>query len=310
MDNPLLPYLYDDQITVPISVLTDIQNSLDQMESKIDHWIGKFHIYDDFLCKRKRNGLKYMISLESFTDKQKNNIIETLNNNYKTLAIQKIPFEKKLTILINNLPYLEHYWNQDTHKYIVSLYSTKNKKIIIKDETTSIQKSNWINLFDDCNLVEYNPNHYYIIKYEKNECILYINGQEKVANADDIFEEYNLFDARMIGVDFDSFCENGFLQENRFPDWEKIKETIISQYQLSYIKKILLKRNLQYSNLYQFITSCFCELLDEQQILSELHDEYYLLLKDNIGKEWKIHAYFDERDFDEYEPYYSSFTIK
>lgn len=82
----------------------------------------------------------------------------------------------------------------------------------------------WINIFNNGEMVEYDPDNYYIIWWSvNNNCVVLKNGVSIVDNPLLIFKQYNIFDGK-IGVDIESFCE----EYER--SYERIREIIIDQY--------------------------------------------------------------------------------
>jgi len=154
----------------------------------------------------------------------------------------------------------------------------------------------WLNIFDECNLVDYDASNFYIVRWSvHNDCIVIKNGVSIVDDPAPIFEKYNIFDAKNIGVDYESFREE---VERSF---EHIRDLIVEQYNLSYIRKIILRRDLPHSYLESYLKKWKCELLVE--------GDGFLMVKDNLGDVYKIGAFFDERKWDDYEPYFSKMEI-
>lgn len=162
-----------------------------------------------------------------------------------------------------------------------------------------------VNIFDQCNLIGYNSStENYNIVYEIGKCLMYFckDNMEKILinNPQIILEKYNIFDGKVIGVDHKSFLSQGLTIE-------QIREIILQQYSLSYIYKLLLERNLPKKYIEKYLERHGCQLLEIQP---ESHDKHYRMkVRDNLKTIWCISAFFDERPWDDYEPYYSRFSI-
>ena len=90
-----------------------------------------------------------------------------------------------------------------------------------------MNKNQWMNIFDNGNLVNFDPNDYYIIRWSiHNNCVMLRNGISIIDNPEPILEKYNIFDAKKIGVDIDSFRE----EVNR--SFKHIEQIILEQYSI------------------------------------------------------------------------------
>lgn len=160
---------------------------------------------------------------------------------------------------------------------------------------------NWLNIFDDCNMVTYDANDFYIIRWSvHNDCVLLKNGISIVDDPYPIFGRYNIFYGDKIGVDCESFRE----EVDR--SFDHIREIIVDQYKLSYIKKLIIMEKLRYKNLQSFLKKWKCELLSEEEVQENC---YTLKIKDNLGNIYIVDARFDEQEYDDFEPYWSKFEI-
>lgn len=159
----------------------------------------------------------------------------------------------------------------------------------------------WINIFDECNLVDYDADNYYLIRWSiHNNCVILKNGVSIVDNTQPILEKYNIFEAKKIGVDIDSFRE----EINR--STEHIRQIIVEQYQISYIYKIIMEKKLRYKDLDKYLKKYGCSLINEEEVFEKC---YLFTIRDNCGNYWRIDARFDEREYDDYEPYWSKLKI-
>ncbi len=155
----------------------------------------------------------------------------------------------------------------------------------------------WTNIFNECELVVPVPEDFYVIHWSiHNNCVLLKNGVSIVDDPQPIFEKYNIFEAKNIVVDLDSFRE----EVNRSID--HIRQIIVEQYCLSYIKKIVLEKTLRYYNLERYLDKWNCSLLMEEEVFENC---YIIHVKDNLGDVWKIDARFHEKIDD----YWSRFEI-
>jgi hypothetical protein len=159
----------------------------------------------------------------------------------------------------------------------------------------------WNNIFGSCELVEYDDQDYYLIRWSiHNNCVVLRNGISIVDDPRFIFEKYNIFDGRMIVVDMESFRE----EVHRSFEW--IRTIIVEQYEISYVKKLLLCKKLRYSQLELFLGECGCSLIASESVEEEC---YIMKIRDNLGLVWKVDGRFHEGPFDQLDPYWSYFEI-
>jgi hypothetical protein len=160
----------------------------------------------------------------------------------------------------------------------------------------------WINIFDECNIVEHYPKDYYFIKYDVYNNTCYIEDENKKILTQDeakfIMDKYNIFNGERIGVDRHSFSPKSI---------DEIRDIIINYYEISYTKKFLITTNLPSTSLERFIISNKCII--NEYLDSEYSNTKKLSIKDNLGNTTIISVQFDDRPYDDYEPYYSKFEI-
>jgi len=177
-----------------------------------------------------------------------------------------------------------------------------------------------VNIFGECGLVEYNSYDYYQIIYENNKVNLYhfkkngktllidddgriyIDNIEKhlIEDTNEFFKKYNIFEGKIL-VDYKSF-ENNDIKKN-----DEMVNIIVKKFNISYIDKLILQKTMRYLYLDTFLKNNHLILLDK---LRNGKDLYTFIIKDNNNKIYKISGHFDERPYDDYEPYYSNFTIE
>jgi len=176
-----------------------------------------------------------------------------------------------------------------------------------------------VNIFDVCDLVTYNGYDYYQIIYENNKVNLYhfkkngkkllidddgriyIDNIEKhlIEDTNEIFKKYNIFAGKIL-VDRKSF------ENNDIKKIDEMRNIIVKNFNISYIDKLILQKTMRYLYLDTFLKNNHLILLDK---LRNGKDLYTFIIKDNNNKIYKISGHFDERPYDDYEPYYSKFTI-
>lgn len=156
-----------------------------------------------------------------------------------------------------------------------------------------------LNIFPDYEVIEVYKN-YYTIKYNKktNLCEMF-NNNELVPDGKSITDKYNIFDGSNIIVDLDSFMSNGFTE------LLDITNFITCNYKISWVKKLLCKKDLASSNLIQFVEECKCDIVD----LRYIENTCNLIVKDNFGDIYYLSVLFHDRPWSKTEPYYSNFMI-
>lgn len=159
----------------------------------------------------------------------------------------------------------------------------------------------WINIFDSCEVTEVFSDDYYTIKFNKetNSCELFDINNNLITDGKTIIDKYNIFSGKNIIVDRDSFIHNGI---TKIID---IVNMITLQYKISWVKKILIKKNLGSKDLEKFIESCRCDIIDFQYIENTCN----LVIRDNLGITHYLSVLFHDRPWCKSEPYYSNFTI-
>jgi hypothetical protein len=159
----------------------------------------------------------------------------------------------------------------------------------------------WLNIFDSCEVSEVYPNNYWIIKYNKetNSCELFDHVNNLVPDAKFIIDKYNIFVGDHIIVDRDSFITNGITKISQIVDF------VIDYYKISWIKKILIKKDLPSNKLEGFISESKCDIVD----LFYRENTCNIILRDNLGDTYYMSVLFHERTWCKSEPYYSKFSI-
>jgi len=169
--------------------------------------------------------------------------------------------------------------------------------------------NNWFNIFSNVvELVNFSPHDCYVITWRDNKCIMLRNGFTIIENPKPILERYNIFDAKMIGVDYGSFgIDYGGFKEDMKKSFSEIAKIIIEQFSISYIKKIILNTKLSYKKLENYLQELNCVLLGKEEVYE---DCFILTIKDNLGDIYKLDARFSV--FDDYagdEEYWSKIKI-
>ena len=87
---------------------------------------NKFFIEDGYLSVRfTENFVQKYIYLESCSDDKIKNILDMLNSNIKNVKICENPFEKRISILINNKEYIKAILNEDETQQLFIFYLEK-----------------------------------------------------------------------------------------------------------------------------------------------------------------------------------------
>lgn len=159
----------------------------------------------------------------------------------------------------------------------------------------------WLNFFDSCKVTEVNPNNYWTIKYNKesNSCELFDNKDKLVENGKYIVDKFNIFTGENIIVDRDSFICNGITRLNQITDF------VTQYYKISWIKKILVKKDLATDQLEKFIENCKCNIIDIRYIENTCN----IIINDNFNDTYYISVLFHDRTWCKTEPYYSKFSL-
>ena len=158
----------------------------------------------------------------------------------------------------------------------------------------------WLNIFDNNKIVQYDENDCYLIQYKENKCILLRNRETIVEDESSVFEKYNVFEAQYIGVDVKSFLQN------EIKSYEEISKIIIEQYKLSYIHKLIFEKKLRYRHLEKYLEKFGCKLFMEE-VFSKY--EYKITILDNNGKLWDVYCFFQEDEYNRFDPYLSLFKL-
>ena len=176
-----------------------------------------------------------------------------------------------------------------------------------------------LNIFDSCEIIYYNINNYYKIIYENNKINLYhLKKNDNIIDDDnikkhliteptEIIKNNNIFDGKII-VDINSF------NNNNIKNLDEIRNIIIKELNISYIDKLILQKTMRLSFLNKFLKNNNLILLNKFFDKDNNYEddgiiETILIIEDNNNEIYKIGGYFHERPYDDYEPYYSKFTI-
>ena len=248
---------------------------------KDDIRVTPFYEKDDILFHKEEN----LFSILSIINRKKE-IVYKLNKNYKDISILKKPYYDSISIYINDYLYIENLNSS------ISIFEPMKYQEFEKTKC-------YYNIFNGNEIVKYNLNDFYLIKWEKDNCIMLRNGLEIIEkeNTKPIFQKYNIFEGNKILIEHTSF-------DITIPE---ITELIVKFYNLSYIYKLIITKNLHYHNLETYITSLDCKLINKvYDIYNEDYDCYQLKIEDNLGKMWNIFAMFNECI---YEKNWSNFSI-
>lgn len=254
--------------------------------------MDKFIIYDNCLCKRKEKGLKHYIDLSKYNVDTQNEIVDTLNNNYNDLTIVKRPVLKKLSFLIRDKVYLEHWWVNEFHDFTVNLYvlPKENKDIVIPPITS---QHHYLNIFNECEVTEAFPDEFYVIKSDTNRGIFIVDKNNHILHTvGHIFENFNIFEGKHIVVDLESFIEGGYIKDSGLVDLDEIRRAITSKYRISYIRKILIKKNLHSKDLRYFVEKCHCAV--HSVWADQQHQKFMFFVVDNFGDHYELNVQFDD----------------
>jgi len=252
--------------------------------------MDKFVIFDNYLCFRKEGSLKQYFNLKTFDEKTQNKIVETLNDHYSDLTVLKNPSTKNLTFLIKGKPYLEQDWIGENSKTILHPQIEHNNHNILP---VIVSEHHYMNIFDNCKTVKANLDEYYIIKCDNNRGIYVVDKNNHIVqHTNHIFENFNVFEGCHIVVDIDTFLAAGYIKDNGLINVEDVKKTILTKYNVSYLKKILSKKDLKKDDLLNFIKESRCKI--NSSIGYDEHGNYVFFLIDNFGDHYEIKAHFEE----------------
>jgi hypothetical protein len=241
----------------------------------------KFYEKDDILFHKEEN----LFSILSIINRKKE-IVNKLNKNYKNISILKKPYYDSISIYINDYLYIE-YLNSS-----ISIFDPMKYEEFEKTKC-------YYNIFNTNEIVKYNLNDFYLIKWENNSCIMLRNGLEIIEkeNTKPIFERYNIFEGNKILIDHTSFNRTN----------PEIIKLIVEFYGLSYIYKLFITKNLYYHNLETYTKSLDCKIINKvYDTYNQDFDCYKLTIEDNLGKIWIIFSMFNECI---YEKNWSNFSI-
>lgn len=258
--------------------------------------MGPFLIYEGYLCRKTDSGLKHYVFINNLDPLLQQQVVDTLNNNYPNLILQKTPSNKHFAFLINGNPYIEQTWSSENQRYNVVLHDSLRKDNNEQPTLCHNVKNHWINIFDDCKLVDVDPNNYYVIKYSNSAgCEMVNNNHLIIGNSMEILEKYNIFIGNHIVVDVNSFKDSGFIKDNGLVDLDEIRKTIITNYRISYVSKILTKMDLHENELSKFVEKCNCHLFKPDQHYW-LDGCYFFMVIDNHSNHYELKVKFNPSD--------------
>ena len=254
--------------------------------------MDRYLIYDNCLCKKKEWGLKHYINLTKYNAETQQEIVDTLNNEYNDLTIVKKPSLRKLTFLIRNKPYLEHWWVGEFHDYTVNLYvlPKEDTKLVIPPMTG---EHHYLNIFNECELVEAYPEEYYIIKSDNKGNIFIVDkNNHMVQKVGHIFENFNIFEGKHIVIDLESFIGAGYVKDNGLINLDEIRRLITMKYRISYVNKILVKKNLLSKDFRHFVEKCHCAVHSVWG--NQTNNSFMFFVVDNLGEHYELKVDFDD----------------
>lgn len=157
----------------------------------------------------------------------------------------------------------------------------------ISTELNINNTTTWCNIFDHDKLVKYRPD-YYLIKYNSmNQCYMTDSIGTIIENPHEIINKHNIFTGENIVVDIDSFINEGI--NNR----GKICYIIANAFHIRYVNKILIKKDLQFKDLKEFIEKSHCKFIELTRNKKDLDKEIYIIeFFDNFGKYHKLNVSF------------------
>jgi len=249
--------------------------------------------YDDYLCKRKQNKLKHYISLKKFNPETRKEIIETLNNHSQDISILKKPSNKRLTFLINDKPYIEHWWVNEYHDFVVNLYVLPKEQQLVLPPV--VKEHHYLNIFNEGEVVEPIPEEYYVIKCDNKGGVFMVDkSNHMVSNTQYVFENFSIFEGKHIVIDIDSFIGGGFVKDNGLIDLNEVRKVITSKYRVSYINKILNKKNLLSHDMRNYIEKCHCVV--HSVWADQEHKSFMVFVVDNFGDKYELKVEFDDEN--------------
>lgn len=254
--------------------------------------MDRYLIYDNCLCRKTERGLKHYVNLSKYSDSTRNEIVDTLNNNLNDLTIIKKPALKKLSFYIKDKPFLEHWWVNEFHDYTVALYILpKQEDSIVIPARTS--EHHYLNIFNEMEITEAWPDEYYVIKCDTSKGIYIVDKNNHILHTiGHIFETFNIFEGKHIVVDVDSFLNGGYVMDSGLIDLDAIRRAITGKYRVSYVKKILIKKNLLSKDLRHFVEKCHCAV--HSVWADQEHKNFMFFVVDNLGDHYELNVLFDD----------------
>ena len=254
--------------------------------------MDRFIIYDKCLCRRKERGLKHYIDLSRYSDETRQEVVDTLNNNYNDVAIVKRLGMRKLSFLVRDRVYLEQWWVNEMHDYSVHLYvlPKESRDLVIPP---MVSEHHYLNIFNECEVVEAWPEEYYVIKCDSNGNVYVVDRHNvECVNVGLVFEKYNIFEGKHIVVDLESFIGGGYVKESGLVDLDLIRTVITNKYKISYVNKILIKKNLMSKDFRHFVEKCHCSLHSVWS--DETHKRFDFFIVDNLGEHYELRVDFND----------------
>lgn len=251
--------------------------------------MDKFILVDNTICYRRGFQIKTYFDLKTYDESIQKDVVETLNDHFTELTVLKNPSKDSLTFLIGGIPYVEQSKIDD--EYRVKIHSKPIKEKDLFHLPTLVQEHHYMNIFDDCNIVKAWPEEYYIIKCDTHKGIYLVDKNNHiVSHYNQIFENFNIFEGKHIVVDIDTFREAGYVRDNGLIDLDTIKKIILMKFHVSYIKKLLCKKNLEEKDLLKFMGECHCKV---NTTFSSNDGNVIFFIIDNFGDHYEMKVVFD-----------------
>lgn len=249
--------------------------------------MDKFIIFEDSLCYKKNGVIKFYFSLKKYDDQRKQDVVDTLNEHFNDLTVLKNPSKNFVTFLINGKPYIE----QNSENTVTIHDEAKENDhhhlpVMVKDH-------HYVNIFDNYNVVEVWPDEYYIIKCNTSRGIFVVDkNNHLVPHYVHIFENFNIFEGKHIVVDLDTFLGAGYVKDNGIIDLDGIRKVILLKFHVSYIKKLLCKKDLKIEELKKFVEGSQCKINSTIGYNENKGAVFFVI--DNFGDHYEVKVDFNE----------------
>ena len=251
--------------------------------------MDKFVIYDNQVCFKKNGSLKQYFNLKNFDKSVQNDIVDTLNEHFQDLTVLKSPSNRNLKFLIKKIPYIEQYEENGDLKVMIHNFIKDIENFHIP---VNVKQHHYVNIFSNYDLVEVWPDEYYVIKCDNSKGIYVVDKNNHIVpHFLHIFENYNIFEGKHIVVDIDTFGGAGYVKDNGLIDLDDIKRVILSKFHVSYIKKLLCKKDLKIENLRKFVEECRCKI--NSSIGYDGTREAIFFVIDNFGDHYEMKVNFE-----------------